>query len=454
MTKNTKKYLSFPQKMGYGCGDLGSNAFYSFVAAFVMIYLTDTMGMNAGIVGTLMLISKLLDGITDVIFGNLIDNTHSKMGKARPWLLYSSFVLAALEIMMFAIPGGFSTTSKYVYFFVIYTAANALAYTANNISYATLTALITRNPSERVQLGTYRYGFALVASTVIQSISIGMVKFFGGGASGWRMTAIVMSVVQILCNVIVVFSVKELPEETENIENDISEIEKISFKKVLSILIHNKYYLSLLVAYVVNTLGGTMFQTMGIYYCTYVLKNPALLGILSLTMFAMVIGLFFNPILVKKYGLYKVVLIGMILSAVFAIIVIPFGFAGAFVPILICLALKYIFSATLTGSLNALIAEVATFIKRKERVSVEGTLYSCSSVGLKVGGGVATALSGWMLEWGGYDGSVTEQLGSVISMINIGYFVLPAIAAVIVVLCVRILDVSEKNTEYEKSIQG
>ena len=83
-----RRYLKWYNKVGYGSGDIAGNVVYAFLSSFVMIYLTNTVGLNPGIVGTLIAFSKLLDGVTDIFFGSLIDKTHSKMGKARPWMLY------------------------------------------------------------------------------------------------------------------------------------------------------------------------------------------------------------------------------------------------------------------------------------------------------------------------------------------------------------------------------
>ena len=79
-----KKYLRWYNKVGYGAGDVGGNVVYAFIAFFVMIYLTDTVGLNPGIIGTLIMVARIFDGISDIFFGSLIDKTHTKMGKARP----------------------------------------------------------------------------------------------------------------------------------------------------------------------------------------------------------------------------------------------------------------------------------------------------------------------------------------------------------------------------------
>ena len=80
-----KTYLKWYNKVGYGSGDVAGNVVYALLTSFVMIYLTDTIGLNAGVIGVLIAVSKVFDGITDIIFGTLIDKTHTKMGKAKPW---------------------------------------------------------------------------------------------------------------------------------------------------------------------------------------------------------------------------------------------------------------------------------------------------------------------------------------------------------------------------------
>ena len=99
-----KKYLNFLNKFGYGTGDFAANMVYGIVTSFVMIYLTNTVGLDAGIIGTLIMLSKFADGVTDVCFGTFIDRTHSKMGKARPWMLFSYIGNALFLILLFAIP--------------------------------------------------------------------------------------------------------------------------------------------------------------------------------------------------------------------------------------------------------------------------------------------------------------------------------------------------------------
>lgn len=156
---------------------------------------------------------KFADGISDVFFGTLIDRTHSKMGKARPWMLFSYVGNAVCLIALFAIPAGIGQTAQYVYFFIAYTLLNAVFYTANNIAYSALTSLITKNGSERVQLGTFRFIFSTDANLFVSNMTLAAVESFGGGAAGWRGAAILYAVIGLAVNTFSVFSLKELPEE-------------------------------------------------------------------------------------------------------------------------------------------------------------------------------------------------------------------------------------------------
>ena len=108
-----RKYLKWYNKIGYGSGDVAGNAVYAFLTAFMMFYLTDTMGLNTGVIGTLIAISKILDAITDLIFGGIMDRTRTRMGKARPWMLWGYIGCAVTLVACFAIPASWGETAQY-----------------------------------------------------------------------------------------------------------------------------------------------------------------------------------------------------------------------------------------------------------------------------------------------------------------------------------------------------
>ena len=211
-----KRYLKWYNKLGYGSGDLAGNMVYAFLSSFVMLYLTNTVGLNPGIIGTLIMVSKLFDGVSDIFFGTMIDKTKSKLGKARPWMLYAYIGCAVTLVANFAIPASLGRTAQYAWFFIAYTMLNAVFFTANNIAYASLVTFCTRNSKERVEMGSFRFIFAFSTSLIIQSVTVQFVRALGNGASAWKTVAIIYAVIGLIVNTISVFSIKELPEKQQN----------------------------------------------------------------------------------------------------------------------------------------------------------------------------------------------------------------------------------------------
>lgn len=272
-----KNYLKWYNKVGYGSGDIAGNVVFAFLSSFIMIYLTNTVGLNAGVIGSLIAVSKILDGVSDVFFGSMIDKTHSKMGKARPWMLWAYIGCAITLVAAFAVPTDMGKTSQYIWFFITYTLLNAGFYTANNIAYSTLTALVTKNAKERVQMGSIRFMFAFGTSFLIQTITIGAVAKLGGGAAGWRTIAIIYAVIGIISNTVAVLSVKELPPEELAPQDEKKKEEKYSLIEAGKMLLHNKYYIVILIIDVLRQTYSAIIN-MGIYFMTYVLGKAELLG--------------------------------------------------------------------------------------------------------------------------------------------------------------------------------
>ena len=253
-----KKYLKWYNIVGYGSGDIAGNVVYAFLTSFVMVYLTDTVGLASGIVGTLIAVSKLFDGFTDVFFGSLIDKTHSRLGKARPWMIYGYIGCAITLVACFAVPAGMGKAAQYTWFFIAYTLLNGVFYTANNIAYSALTSLITKNSKERVQMGSYRFIFAFSTSLLIQTITVGFVDWCGGDAAAWRLVAIIYAIVGLVVNTISGLSVKELPEEELNDGEPKKTEEKYSLVQAVKLLIKNKYYIMICGTYILQQLYSAM----------------------------------------------------------------------------------------------------------------------------------------------------------------------------------------------------
>lgn len=452
-----KRYLKWYNKVGYGSGDIAGNVVYAFLSSFVMIYLTNTVGLNPGIVGSLIAASKFFDGVTDIFFGAMIDKTKTRLGKARPWMLYAYIGCAVTLAAIFAVPVNMGKTSQYIWFFIAYTLLNAVFYTANNIAYSALTALVTKNSKERVQMGSCRFIFAFSTSLLIQSVTVGAVAALGGGASGWRTLAVIYAVIGLVVNTISVLSVKELPEEElnesgEDAENE-TETEKYGLVEAVKLLAANKFYLMICGVYILQQVYTAMIN-MGIYYMTYVLKNENLYGVFSWAVnIPLIIALVFTPTLVAKWnGMYKLNLRGYMLGTLGRGLVVVAGYLGSVPLMLLFTAAAAFGQGPWQGDMNAVIASCSEYTYLTKHKRVDGTMYSCTSLGVKLGGGLGTAAAGWLLAASGFDGTAAVQTESCMQMLYFMYLWLPLIISLIITFVLSRMNVEKANDELKKRI--
>ncbi|OCT16789.1 hypothetical protein A8709_08595 [Paenibacillus pectinilyticus] len=443
-----KKYLTFGNKMAYGSGDLANNIIFGLITSFLMIYLTDAVGLNAGIIGTLMMFSRFAGGVSDVVAGTIIDRTKHKWGKARPWVFWTIIPVVVCEVLMFSTPS-MNTTLQYIYFFIIYTILNDVFFTLNNVAYSTLSVLITANKQERVQLGVVRFVFALVAVSAISGGTMASVNAFGGGVVGWRMTALIFSVIAAVFYYICALSIKELPPSELGIHEDVAP-EKTGVFQNLGKLLRNKYYVMQLFINILFNGLMTMVGAVGVYYMKYVIGNAAMLGVFSIVQVVpMFLGLIFTPMLVKRWGIYKVNLIGFTLATIACIPFMIFGMKGMTTPMLISHGFVWLFRAPMLGTTSALTAEISGYTYRQTGKRLDGSMFSCMSMGAKVGAGIATAMTGWLLALSKYDGKLDVQPQSSHSMITFMYVALPLIINVIMVAILMLQKVEKANETWD-----
>lgn len=450
-----KTYLKWYNKVGYGSGDIAGNVVYAFLSSFVMIYLTNTVGLNPGVVGTLIAASKFFDGVTDIFFGAMIDKTKSRLGKARPWMLYAYVGCAVTLAAIFAIPVDMGTTAQYAWFFIAYTLLNAVFYTANNIAYSALTALVTKNSKERVQMGSCRFIFAFSTSLLIQSVTVGAVAALGGGASGWRTLAVIYAVIGLAVNTISVLSVKELPDEELNESAECAEketaAERYGLVEAVKLLAANRFYLMICGVYILQQVYTAMIN-MGIYYMTYVLKNENLYGVFSWAVnIPLIIALVFTPALVAKWnGMYKLNLRGYMLGTLGRGLVVVAGYMGSVPLMLLFTAVAAFGQGPWQGDMNAVIASCSEYTYLTKHKRVDGTMYSCTSLGIKLGGGLGTAAAGWLLAASGFDGAALVQTQSCMNMLYFMYLWLPMIISLLITIVLSRMNVEQANAELKK----
>lgn len=448
-----KRYLKWYNKLGYGSGDLAGNMVYAFLSSFVMLYLTNTVGLNPGIIGTLIMVSKLFDGVSDIFFGTMIDKTKSKLGKARPWMLYAYIGCAVTLVANFAIPASLGRTAQYAWFFIAYTMLNAVFFTANNIAYASLVTFCTRNSKERVEMGSFRFIFAFSTSLIIQSVTVQFVRALGNGASAWKTVAIIYAVIGLIVNTISVFSIKELPEE--ELAKDKDQEEKYSLIEAAKLLVSNKYYLMICGTYVCQQIYTAMLN-MGIYYMIYILKNEDLYSVFSWAInIPVIIAMCITPMLVERMkGLYRMNLAGYILGTAGMVGVIIAGYMGS-VPLMIAFtAVAALGMAPWQGDMGAVVASCSEYTWLTKGKHIDGTMYSCTSFGTKIGGGIGVALCGWLLDISGFVKTSAVQPTSCINMLHVMYLWIPMLLSLCITFIMSRMNVEGANKKLRAQMES
>lgn len=448
-----KRYLKWYNKLGYGSGDLAGNMVYAFLSSFVMLYLTNTVGLNPGIIGTLIMVSKLFDGVSDIFFGTMIDKTKSKLGKARPWMLYAYIGCVVTLVANFAIPASLGRTAQYAWFFIAYTMLNAVFFTANNIAYASLVTFCTRNSKERVEMGSFRFIFAFSTSLIIQSVTVQFVRALGNGASAWKTVAIIYAVIGLIVNTISVFSIKELPEE--ELAKDKDQEEKYSLIEAAKLLVSNKYYLMICGTYVCQQIYTAMLN-MGIYYMIYILKNEDLYSVFSWAInIPVIIAMCITPMLVERMkGLYRMNLAGYILGTAGRVGVIIAGYMGS-VPLMIAFtAVAALGMAPWQGDMGAVVASCSEYTWLTKGKHIDGTMYSCTSFGTKIGGGIGVALCGWLLDISGFVKTSAVQPTSCINMLHVMYLWIPMLLSLCITFIMSRMNVEGANKKLRAQMES
>ncbi len=420
--------VSVREKLCYGVGDVGANLVWTTVASFLLIYCTDVAGLSAGILGTIMLIARLFDGVSDLFMGVIIDKTNTKWGKARPWVLWSAPPLVISLIMIFSIPN-MSNTNKMIYLLVVYIFMAAVCYTANNLAYNTMLSLVTVDQEDRDTMNSMRFTLTMIAQLVINVVTIPLVSYFGGDQKAWTTLSIIYAVIALIAFLTTFAGTKERYKPI--VKKESKDKPKTHPLKTFKVLCKNKYFILITLAFAIIYISLSLTSGSRIYYAKYILGNEMINS--SMTMYnyiPTVLAMMIMPKFTKKLGKIKVLFSGFVLYGIGLIVQI---IAPTYLPgIYFGLILQGIGHAALYSCLFAVVGDVVEYSEWKDGVREEGLTYSVTSFGMKFGTGLGTAALGWILALGNYDGAALVQSASAIVAIKSLFLYLPLVITVIV----------------------
>jgi GPH family glycoside/pentoside/hexuronide:cation symporter len=431
------------EKFAFGLGGFGAQFCWGFISTYITIYLTDSVMIAAGLIGTVLMLSRFLDGITDIIMGYIVDNTHTRLGKAKPWILLTAIPVGVLTYMCFNVPESFSYTGKVVYIAITYVLVSAILFTANNVAYQSLASFMTNDKKDRITLGTVSYLFLMFAWLVV-GFTPTFQKHFFGSINDWHGISIIYSIICVVCLIFTGLSVKE-----RNVNENLGG-KRESFFKSFKALLTDKYFLLIFGVFIAVNMKSTAGAA-GIYYVTYILKNTDYNGILTMaSTIPFLIGILFAAPIVSKFGIRRSATYGFAFACLgFVIAAI---FSNSLIGLCIGIAITYIGYIPAAAAQAALTASVADHVYWKSGIPAQGTTFSCSSATVKIGAGIASALVGILLTAGHYVPNGDIQPDTAIFAIKALYIYIPGIFTVLAAIFMYFIDLEKFLPHINKDV--
>lgn len=425
MVKEKLTFRKILERFSYGCGDFGCNIIYTAMSVYLMFYYTDYAGVSSAAVGVIMLISRVFDGVSDIIMGVIVDRTKSRFGKARPWLLRMCIPFAVSGVLLFSVPIGWSSAAKLVYVFVTYNLVSTVVYTAINVPYSALNALMTQDPYERSVLSIFRNLLATAGTLTINTFTLPLVELFGNTASAWTKAFVVLGAVSVAAFLINFFGTKE---RVRPAVKD-GEVKDVPFATGVKALFQNKYWIMMtgmlalfFLMYSVNG-GATVF------YAKDILGDKNLVttinGIFNVVQ---IVSMFFIAMLVKRFGKRNVFALGLVFDIVGMLVLNYSG--GAMNLIVVSSVIRGIGNACGGATMWAMVSDTIDYGEWKTGYRTEGLVNSACSFGYKIGNGIGSALLGLILEIGGYVGEAAVQTAEALFSIEVCFVWIPIVVYV------------------------
>jgi Na+/melibiose symporter-like transporter len=376
---------------------------------YLMLYCTDTLGIPAAAVSLILVLSKVVDGVTDAFAGFIVDKTETKWGKGRPYEVFIVGLWLATWLM-FSCPTGFKTTAKIIWIFVMYVLVNAVCSTFLN---ANQTPYVVRAFKEQqiVKLTSYGSFVTMGASVIFNIVFPGVMGKFATSPAGWStlvgMLAVPMAAIGLLRMIFV-------PEKYEVEVKTNTDKDKIKVRDAFKVIKTNKYILIL----ALMTLVFNVVANMGItqYYFKYIVGNIGLMGLTAISTIIVLPLVFIFPKLIQKYSTVTIMRVGFVIAAL--------GYLVNFIaydnmPLLMVGSILTGGGTVPASMLIALaVLECAEYNEWKGNHRMEGTMSSIIGLAGKIGAALGTAVVGVLLSAVGYDGTAAQITNSAMVMIR------------------------------------
>ena len=407
--------IGWGETLAYGSGNFAEMMVFNPATTFMVFFYTDIAGIAAATVGTLMLLSRVFD-LLNPVAGLLVDRTHSKHGKARPWLLWMAVPFGISAVLLFTAPS-LSPMGKVIYAFVTYNLALTIIYALIDIPFASLLPLLTQDQHKRTTFSLSRMIQGQFGGLVSFAITLPLVRFFGGGTQGWQSAFIVFGVVATLMLLVCFFFTRERvkPVSTQRAN--------VPVKTAFLALARNKYWLR------IACLLIALFMMMGLfgdnlYYCRYFLHDVDRFGPLMAIYQGVLVGgmLLVGPV-IRRLGKRNCALFGMGISVIGQLLM--FLAPSSYAVVLTGTVIKALGSCPMVGTVFAMVADTIEYGEWKFGVRTEGVAYGTITLAAKISVGLGNVLVGWILGMAGYVNGAETQSASVLFAVKAMFLHIP-----------------------------
>lgn len=410
--------LSLKEKIGYSVGDTASHFVWDMVGFWILIFYTDTYGISAAAAGTIMLIARFWDMANDPIMGVIADRTNTKYGKFRPYLLWMAVPYGVLAVLTFTTPD-LGETGKVIYAGVTYLLLMTV-FTAINLPYSSLGAVMTADSIERTGLNSYRFVFAFVGQLIVSGTALTLANFFGGGdkALGYQITLIFFSIISVALFMVAFVTTKERVEPPKDQVNSLKE----DFRNLLK----NRPWMMLFFVGVVSFVMFALQNLSIAYYFKYYIGDEESVQLFNVIgTIALIIVIPFSKSLAKRFGKRNTFIGSSILSGIFFMLIYLPGSEDIYTIYAFNILAKMAY-APAVPLLWTMLGDTADYSEWKYNRRSTGLVFSAATFAQKAGWGIGGALAGWLLALYNFVPNV-EQTPEAITGIKLMISVFPGV---------------------------
>ena len=426
--------IKLKEKISYACGDVASNFYWRVFDVFLFIFYTDVFGLHPAAVGTMMLVTRLIDAFSDPIMGALADRTQTRFGKFRPYLLWGIIPLVSAGVLVFTVPD-LDSDGKLIWAYATYIFM-MLAYTFINVPYGALLGVMTGESQERTTLTSFRFIGAFSGGSLVAYFTPTLVSQLGQGdqALGWQLTMGLYGIISAILFMISFYNTRERiapPQTTPTpIRTDLKD------------LLNNKPWLILFSLALIVMMTITLRASSGTFYFKYYVGREDLIGSFSFVyMIALALGAACTPLMTKFFDKRTLLMILMIIVAVLSS---AFYFLDKS-QVNLMFALQIIIGFCL-GPKSPLVfsmyADTADYSQWKNGRRATAMVFSAAAFAQKLGGAFAGAMMGWLLGSLGYLANQVQSPDSSHGIVLL-MTLIPGVFAVISVFIIRFYSLTD-----------